>query len=239
MSPSKRREGRAIRAAYSEAWRDREATGSDGESLLSGRLHEYGLDAVLTHSPALKEYIFKLWRQGVPPQNFDSAYYHEALRVGWSLMDSFRRVWGAFQKPEPYMETMREPRGGIDDDPPDGVRTVLDEVDRPVKSTLPYEAKGSSEEEVRHWLARERHAGLWHNLTVWLVMGTQPGTARVFSGDTEIGNTSLSLKDWEGMTAAAATEHLYADGLLKVRLRDGDVVYGYMEAWFPARHDQA
>lgn len=218
---------KTLRAAYAEAWRNRGLAGNDAEVLLDA-LREHGLGDRAEDENALRPVLIDAWDRGVPPYRLRL----ELLRFTGhvlggkvdTVVDIVRLLRSAGDELEPEERPDRLPAGGVP-----ATLAVRD----PVAAVVAVQPSDAGRAVLRRW-CEEHRGGLrgWRRPWVWLEMLAEAPRARVLIGTAEVGHADVPLARWERMSVAAA-RHVFADGVLPVRLTgDGAVEVGWLVVSF-------
>lgn len=223
---------RQLRMAYAEAWAHRVATDDLSEEVLAERLREHHLHEVLDETAAIHQYVFDLWRRGVPPHRWNREGLKLTGRVAVQLVETGRSIFQMF-RPISQAALADEHDAYLFEEMPTGKHGVTDYLREPASAMLTFERTEWGDTALRE-CARGRGDLLgWRRPGVWFDMHPDQPRAHVAIGRTVVGETQVPVEIWRKMREAAEGE-LYADGFLEVRLRNGKVETGTLLCCYAA-----
>ncbi len=116
---------------------------------------------------------------------------------------------------------------------PEDKEGVLDNYDRPASASLTFEPVESAASLLRHYAGFTKGRGGWLHPSVWFDMFPDQPRAHVVLGSTVIGEARVPVEIW-GAMRDLASENLYADGFLDLRLKDDAIETGTLVCYYPA-----
>jgi hypothetical protein len=222
---------RRLRRAYEEAWAARAESG-DSDEVLQARLRAHQLSEVLDETTPIHDFIFDLWRRDVPPERVGREVWKATGRVALHLITTGRSLLQTFRPAGSDEEEAMDQQADLEEMPEDK-EGVLDNYDHPASASLTFEPAEGAASLLSRYDDLTNRRGAWHRPSVWFDMLADQPRASVLLGSTVIGEAAVPVEIWRTMRELAS-EGLYADGFLDVRLRNDLLETETLVCYYPA-----
>lgn len=220
---------RRLRQAYEEAWAARSDSG-DSDAVLRGRLRAHQLSEVLDETTPVHRFIFDLWRRDVPPHRLGLETWKATGRAALHLVTIGRSLQLTFRRAE-ELEALDQ-QADLEEMPEDK-EGVLDNYDRPASASLTFEPAEGAASLLSSYADLGNQRGKWQQPSVWFDMLPDQTRAHVLLGNSVIGEAAVPVEVWRTMRDLAS-EDVYADGFLDLRLRNDLLETGTLVCYYPA-----